>query len=89
MSLSDSGTGHEDLGIKKKRAGTKKPFEEIKSGDSLEHRTGKWRDRIQKVDRDQDWYDKVVTDKESGEIIHECHEPLSEHQGRGSARSKK
>lgn len=89
ISASDSGKGHEDLGLEKKRPGMKKPFEEIKNGESLEYRTGKWRDRTQCVDRDKNWYDEVVTDQETGEVIHGCHEPLSEHRGHGSAKAKK
>jgi hypothetical protein len=36
-----------------------------------------------------DWYSEKVRDKDSGEVIHECHEPhepLSEHQRHGSAK---
>ena len=38
------------------------------------------------IDREADTYDETVTDPESGEIVHECHEPLSEHRGHGSAK---
>lgn len=31
------------------------------------------------------WYTETVTMHETGEIIHHCSEPLSEHKGRGSA----
>jgi hypothetical protein len=33
-----------------------------------------------------DWYSEKVRDKDSGEVIHERHEPLSEHQRHGSAK---
>jgi hypothetical protein len=75
--VSDSGKGHEDLALKKKRRGEKMPFEEFKSGESFEFRTNLWRERMQRVDRDNDKYDKVIKDKETGETIFECHEPLS------------
>ena len=84
----DSALAHEDSALKGQRPGEKEPFLELKAGDSLEHRTGLWRERFQRVDRDNDTYDKVVTDKETGAIIHECHEPLSKHRGRGSAKPK-
>jgi hypothetical protein len=41
------------------------------------------------IDRDNNRYFEMVTDYESGEIIHHCEEPLSEHQGHGSAKPKK
>lgn len=30
-------------------------------------------------DKEKDWYDQVVKDAKTGDIIHEEHEPLSEH----------
>ena len=44
------------------------------------------RDEIRVIDKYQNQYDKVITDQETGDIVYECHEPLTEHQGRGSAR---
>ena len=40
------------------------------------------------IDKRQDLYHKKVTDPETGKIIHECREPLSEHRGHGSAKTK-
>lgn len=86
--VSDSSKGHEDLALKKKRGGEKRAFEEFKSGESFEFRTNLWRERMQRVDRDNDQYDKVIKDQETGETIFECHEPLSCHRGHGSAKRK-
>jgi hypothetical protein len=33
-------------------------------------------------------YEEVVIDDETGETIHECREPLSDHTGHGSARPR-
>lgn len=44
--------------------------------------------RFKLVDRENDHYEEIVTDLSTGEIIHECNEPLSEHQGHGSAKNK-
>jgi hypothetical protein len=33
-----------------------------------------------------DLYSETVVDQESGEVIHHCHERLSEHTSRGSAK---
>jgi hypothetical protein len=44
-------------------------------------------DKYRRIDRDNDRYDEVVIDPETGEIVHESHEPLSEHWGHGSAKA--
>jgi hypothetical protein len=41
------------------------------------------------INRRDDHYREVVTDPETGEVLHHCDEPLSEHRGHGSAKSKK
>ena len=38
------------------------------------------------IDKAQDLYSKRYVDQETGEIIYECEEPLSQHTGRGSAK---
>jgi hypothetical protein len=38
------------------------------------------------VDRRTDRYVETVTMRDTGEVIHHCDEPLSQHQGHGSAR---
>ncbi len=40
------------------------------------------------LDRRKNNYHKVVTDPDTGEVLYECKEPLSEHRGHGSARDK-
>ena len=39
-------------------------------------------------DRDTDEYVERVTDIETGQVIHECVEPFSQHVGHGSAKKK-
>ena len=39
-----------------------------------------------RVSRDQDLYREVITDPDTGEVIHKCEEPLSKHQGHGDAK---
>lgn len=41
------------------------------------------------LDKDNDIYGEEVKDIETNEIIRECYEPLTEHQGRGNAKNKK
>jgi hypothetical protein len=40
-------------------------------------------------DRDADRYVETVTMRETGEVVHRCDEPLSVHQGHGSARRQR
>jgi DNA-directed RNA polymerase subunit RPC12/RpoP len=56
-------------------------------GDDLHKKTGKWNKKDRIIDKDNDHYHEVVKDPETGEIIHECEEPLSEHRGHGSAKN--
>ena len=59
-----------------------------------EFRTGHdWSNRLQKmvhkerlIDRRNDIYRELVTDPATGEVIHECEEPLSQHTGHGDAK---
>jgi hypothetical protein len=41
------------------------------------------------IDQDEDLYVEIVTDPDTGEIVHRCKEPLSQHRDRGSAKPKK
>ncbi len=80
---------HDNVKGKVKEKGQKKPIYEFKVGDSYHHKTGKWNHRRMEIDRKNDKYREVVIDKETGEIIHSCEEPLSQHKGHGSAKFKK
>ncbi len=40
------------------------------------------------IDRENNWYEEVVVDEETGEVVHENSEPLSDHKGHGSAKCK-
>lgn len=76
---------HELMDLKAKAPGRGKPFIEIRSGDELRISAEDWVHKERRIDRAGDRYDEVVTDQD-GQIVHECHEPLSEHRGHGSAR---
>lgn len=78
-----------ELRGKGKRPGRRKPFYELITGDSLFRLTGQWYRLQQIIDRTRDYYLKVVTDPKAGKLIRFCEEPLSQHQGRGSAKLKK
>jgi hypothetical protein len=63
-----------------------RPDFEVRAGDSCFWREDRWVQIHRWTDWKNDWYDELVTDPATGEIIHECHEPLSEHTSRGSAK---
>ncbi|MGJ7491435.1 hypothetical protein [Variovorax sp. ZT4R33] len=73
-------------GWKGKNPGDKRPSFEGISKPSLSHRLGKLVHREVDIDRKADTYFEKVTDYETGEVIHECREPLSQHVGHGSAK---
>jgi hypothetical protein len=43
---------------------------------------------VRVIDRENNLYKEVVTNAETGEVIHACEEPLSKHIGHGSAKKK-
>jgi hypothetical protein len=40
-------------------------------------------------DRDNNWYDERIVDVATGGVVREVHEPLTDHQGRGSAKNRR
>ena len=58
------------------------------SGYEYSHKLRKMVRKVKTIDKDLGQYVERVTDIESGEIIHECVEPLSTHTGHGSAKKK-
>lgn len=53
------------------------------------HRLDRWHRVERIVNRRDDTCDEVITDAETGDVVHECHEPMSEHRGHGSARHRR
>ena len=48
------------------------------------------RDRVTRdMDREGDWYSEVIRDGATGEVLHTCEEPLSNHRGHGDAKRKR
>lgn len=87
--LVDRVTISENLkGKSNKRTNKKKPLSEFQSGKAFSNRKGAFVEKIRKIDRENNLYYEYVVDSDTGEIIHKCCEPLSEHQGHGSAKFK-
>ena len=74
------------IGAKARHPNQRRPFHEQVVGADLHRKSGKWMHKERIIDRENDWYSETVTDPETGDVIYECHEPLSEHQGHGSAK---
>lgn len=68
---------------------SKNPRKHIFSGDDVRKIDGKWMEKERVIDKDKNYYKEIVTDPSNREIIHFNEEPLSEHQGHGSAKKKK
>lgn len=89
----ESAFTRDGLGVKIKRAGERKPYVENRGLPSFSYRFQKLVSRQVLIDRDNDRYFEKVTDYETGEVLHECNEPLSQHQGawfcKAEARSRK
>ncbi len=82
---------HSSLTAKGKHAGAtgrRKWFVETFSGADWSHRLQRFIRKQRTLDRDNDRYAEKVVDPETGEVLRDVEEPLSEHQGRGSAKAR-
>jgi hypothetical protein len=57
-------------------------------GESVKRRTGRMLYRVRRIDRRGDAYVGHVFDPRTGETVHWCAEPLSEHRAHGSAKRR-
>jgi hypothetical protein len=87
LTLEARGAIGSNLGLKARRGGRGKPFMELKQGENFSPIRDRFMHLLQIVDRRNNRYRKLVTDPETGEIVRDVDEPLSEHVGRGDARS--
>ena len=71
------------------KAGEVKPFLELQTGDDFYRKTGEWTRREKLEDRDNDRYFEYIVNPKTGEVVHQCEEPLSQHQGHGAAKKKR
>lgn len=63
----------------------KNPRYEFFEGDDLRKSDGKWMQKRRIIDKTNDNYLEKVVDPETGDVVHSCEEPLSEHFGHGAA----
>jgi DNA-directed RNA polymerase subunit RPC12/RpoP len=74
------------MSAKAKRPGDRKPFLEHLSRADFFRKAGKWVQKVRRINRRDDRYFEEVIDPETGDVIHRCDEPLSEHRDHGSAK---
>jgi hypothetical protein len=87
VNITDALHFHDSLGMKSKNAAGKTLTESV-AGDDLHRKSGKWMHKERVIDHANDLYREVVTDPDSGEIIHQQEELLSHHRGHGSDKRK-
>lgn len=61
-------------------------FVEIKAGADFHRKIGKWSNIEQVVDRRNNLYIKKIVDEETGDVLRDNKEKLSDHQGFGDAK---
>jgi len=77
------------LFIKHKRPGYKRPLYEGGTRMSLSRARQKMVERGQVFDRERDLYVELITDPDTGEVMHHCRERLSDHLGHGSDKRRR
>lgn len=75
---------YESSELKGREPGRKRPFLEQRQGASFFRKAQRWVQHFRRIDRRNNRYDEVVADSD-GTLIHECHEPLTEHTDHGDA----
>jgi hypothetical protein len=88
IAASDSIEVSDLVEYKGKHAGEKKHYIEIQAGAQLRVSEGDHVAKFRRIDRGNDEYEEIVTDRETGEVIRSVREPLSGHWGHGSAKFK-
>ena len=86
--ITETLTVRDGIGFKHRRPGNKKPLAEGFSKPDVSRKTGTAVERQMLVDRQNDRYVEVVTEYDTGAVIHRCEEKLSEHKGHGSAKQR-
>lgn len=83
-----TGVGTASMRLKARRPGVKDPIAEGRYEPSVQRTTGLVMNLERFIDRLRNSYHEKVTNPKTGEVVHQCDEPLSNHQGHGSAKRK-
>lgn len=66
----------------KHRDGGRKVVREVTSGDDFHRKSGRWTYIYRLIDRLNDWYEERFLDRETGKIIHQKAERLTDHRSK-------
>lgn len=86
---SDEATGHEMTRLQERSSERRKWIRDLKIGHELWRDAGRWTQKYRFADRASDEYVEHIFDLETGEVIRSVREPLSKHQGHGSAKARR
>jgi len=89
VKIEEKCVAQDGLGIKARHPDQRKPFYESYGGPDRSRSLGKLVHKERTIDRENDDYREHVHDYETGEVLHHCEEPLSEHRGHGDAKKKR
>jgi DNA-directed RNA polymerase subunit RPC12/RpoP len=89
VAIEDTIKIRESLRVRAKAGGKGKPFQEEKVGDDFWEKGGRWMTLRRLFDRRRNRYVERIEDPETGEVIRDVDEPLSDHRGHGDARRKR
>lgn len=89
INVSDTVGLHDQVRLRHKVPGRKKPQAEIVSGDDLHRDSGIWMKLSRVIDRGKNWYEEKIINPLTGEVAHHQSHPLDQHIGHGSAKFKK
>lgn len=76
------------LRMKGKRGGVGRPYFDVRSGASYFRATGQWHHLERLIDHENDRYVETIRVLLTGELLSHVDEPLSEHLGHGSDKSR-
>lgn len=80
--ITDTVKVRESICIEQRMTGVKKYFKKVFQGYEPSNNYKKYPEGVEKyqnVDRENNWYDKIVKDNRTGTIIRKIHEPLDKH----------
>jgi phage FluMu protein Com len=89
MEFEDAIEIHDSINARGKKDGLSGRAFDNFYGDDFSKGRQKWLEKFRVIDRENDRYFEKVWDPKSGEVLHECDEPLSKHTDHGSAKFRK
>jgi len=88
VTIADPVSLFETIKLKVRIPGRKPHYESVK-GDNLHRDSGIWMKLTRVIDRAKNWYEETVINPDTGEVMHQTSEPLSQHKGHGSDKKNK